>query len=96
MNYHDWAKNASPYANAMSPQITCSTCMQCKKDFQRDDRMFFNPLLCYSCIGKDQMRGQYADLSHYNAAEKEDSGQFLDSPYGALLGALARSRSRLG
>ena len=44
MNYHEWAKTASPYANDMNPQITCSTCMICRKDFQRDDRMQFNPL----------------------------------------------------
>jgi hypothetical protein len=44
MNYHEWSKNASPYANAMSPEITCSTCSQCTKDFKRDDKMQFNPL----------------------------------------------------
>lgn len=65
----------------MSPEITCSTCRQCGKDFQRDDRMQFNPLCCYSCMGLSQMQGQYANAGHYNTA----AGQFSDLLYGNVL-----------
>lgn len=69
MNYHEWAKNASPYANALPPQITCSTCLQGGKDYERGNSMLFNPLMCYSCLAKGQMQGKYADSSHYNATK---------------------------
>jgi len=64
MNYHDWAKNAPPEANCMSPEITCSTCIQCGKDFKRDANMQFNPLICYSCMGKNMMNAADTGLNN--------------------------------
>lgn len=67
MNYHDWAKNASPYANTMGTEITCSTCIECNTEYQRDDNKYqFNPLRCPFCMGMHGMRGQYANTHHYN------------------------------
>jgi hypothetical protein len=74
MNYHEWSKTASPYANALSPQITCSTCIDCKQDYQRDDTMMFNPLYCPQNIG------------HLD----QNNGAYIDSPYGRLVGSLSQ------
>lgn len=83
MNYHEWSKNASPYANMLSPEITSSTCSCCNMHYERLPLPHsFNPNVCYECATKLAQPYEYLDNKQY-------VGQFTDKPYGSIFGAIS-------
>jgi len=73
MNYHEWFKKALPMMNAYSPEITCSTCVFCKKDYDRINPELggaFDPLCCNTCKRVEDIYDLHRDHEATNLEEQ--------------------------